>query len=164
MQTNYLSFCLFFTILGFSFQENTIETKNKNADIKTFNDIKGLSRKEEHLINEIDSLLNNMTETYENRLSNLSERINKLIDFREMINRKQEDKQIINGMINDIKLLKKEYKRNMNFTYMLFGVFLCIIIFFSFSGRISKNNFKRIPYGYRGAIEGQNITNQISIE
>ena len=102
MQTNYLSFCLFFTILGFSFQENTIETKNKNADIKTFNDIKGLSRKEEHLLNEIDLLLNNMTETYENRLSNLSERINKLIDLREMINRKQEDKQIINGMINDI--------------------------------------------------------------
>ena len=124
MQTNYLSFFLLFSILDFSFQENAIETKTKNIDIK------GLSRKEEHLLSEIDSLLNNMTKTYENRLSNISERINQLLDFKEMINKKQEDKQIINGIIDNIKLLKKEYRRNMNFTYMLFGLFLCIILFF----------------------------------
>ena len=105
-----------------------------------------------------------MTKTYENRLSNISERINQLLDFKEMINKKQEDKQIINGMIDNIKLLKKEYRRNMNLTYMLFGLFLCIIIFFSSLGRISKRKSKRIPYGYRGTIEGQNIINQISIE
>ncbi len=158
MQTNYLSFFLLFSILDFSFQENAIETKTKNIDIK------GLSRKEEHLLSEIDSLLNNMTKTYENRLSNISERINQLLDFKEMINKKQEDKQIINGIIDNIKLLKKEYRRNMNFTYMLFGLFLCIILFFSSLGRISKRKSKRIPLGYRGAIEGQNINNQISIE
>ena len=158
MQTNYLSFFLLFSILDLSFQENAIETKTKNIDIK------GLSRKEEHLLSEIDSLLNNMTKTYENRLSNISERINQLLDFKEMINKKQEDKQIINGIIDNIKLLKKEYRRNMNFTYMLFGLFLCIIIFFSSFGRISKRKSKRIPLGYRGAIEGQNINNQISIE
>ena len=158
MQTNYLSFFLLFSILDFSFQENAIETKTKNIDIK------GLSRKEEHLLSEIDSLLNNMTKTYENRLSNISERINQLLDFKEMINKKQEDKQIINGIIDNIKLLKKEYRRNMNFTYMLFGLFLCIILFFTSLGRISKRKSKRIPLGYRGAIEGQNINNQISIE
>ena len=36
--------------------------------------------------------------------------------------------------------------------------------FFSSLGRISKRKSKRIPLGYRGAIEGQNINNQISIE
>ena len=82
MQTNYLSFFLLFSILDFSFQENAIETKTKNIDIK------GFSRKEEHLLSEIDSLLNNMTKTYENRLSNISERINQLLDFKEMINKK----------------------------------------------------------------------------
>ena len=164
MKTNYLNLFLLFAILDFSFQENAIETKNKNFDIQTGNDIKGLSRKEEYLLNRIDSLLINMTETYENRLSKLSERINQLLDFKDLINRKQEDKQIINRMINDIKLLKKDYKRNLNITFVLLGVFLCIIIFFSFSDRISKNKIKRIPHGYRAAFEEQNITNQISIE
>ena len=98
MQTNYFSIILIFTFLDFSFQENSNETINKNIGIKTINNNKGLIRKELLLLNQIDLLLTNMTEIYENRLSNLSEKINQLLDFKELINRKQEDKQIINGM------------------------------------------------------------------
>ena len=131
MQTNFLSFYLIFTFFDFCFQENTNEKIDKNIGPKEINNNKDLSRKEDRFLNEIDSLLNNMTEIYENRLSNLSEKINQLLDFKELINRKLEDKQIINGMINDLRLLKKEYTRNLNFSFMLFGLFLFINIIFS---------------------------------
>ena len=163
MQTNYLSIILIFTFLDFSFQENTNETINKNIDIEAINNNKGLSRKEELLLNEIDLLLTNMTEIYENRLSNLSEKINQLLDFKELINRKQEDKQIINGMIKDLKLLKKEYTRNLNFTFMLFGLFLFINIIFSIYDYINKRNKKPNHQGYHKTTEEQDF-NQISIE
>ena len=163
MQTNYFSIILIFTFLNFSFQENSNETINKNIDIKTINNNKGLIRKEVRLLNEIDLLLTNMTEIYENRLSNLSEKINQLLDFKELINRKQEDKQIINGMINDLKLLKKEYTRNLNFTFMLVGLFLFTNIIFSIYDCINKRNKKPNHQGYHKTTEEQDF-NQISIE
>ena len=166
MQTNYLSIFFLITFLDFSVQENTNEIKNQNIGIKDINDFKDLNKKEEYDLNEVDSLLNNMTEIYENRLSNLSETINQLLDFKEMINRKQEENQIINGMINEIKLLKKEYKRNFNLTFILFGLFICINIIFAIYDCINKNKIKATSNGYRRAYEEQyyNQNNQISIE
>ena len=163
MQTNYLSIFFLITFLDFSVQENTNEIKNQNIGIKDINDFKDLNKKEEYDLNEVDSLLNNMTEIYENRLSNLSETINQLLDFKEMVNRKQEENQIINGMINDLRLLKKEYTRNLNFSFMLFGLFLFINIIFSIYDCINKNKKKATNQGYRRATEDQGF-NQISIE
>ena len=163
MQTNFLSFFLIFSFFDFCFQENTNEKIDKNIGPKEINNNKDLSRKEDRFLNEIDSLLNNMTEIYENRLSNLSEKINQLLDFKELINRKLEDKQIINGMINDLRLLKKEYTRNLNFSFMLFGLFLFINIIFSIYDCINKNKKKATNQGYRRATEDQGF-NQISIE
>ena len=161
MQTNYLPIFLILTFMDFSLEENANEVKNINIDNKTIN-IKGLSRKEESSLNEVDSLLKNMNQIYENRLSNLNQKINQLLDFKEMINKKQEETRIVNGLINDLKLLKREYSRNMNFTYILFGLFLCINIIFSIYDCINKSNIKRSHHGYRRTNEEQN--NQISIE
>ena len=173
----YLNFILFYSFIVSSLAANL---NNKNINIfKKRRYSNSLSRKEEKkqnsqydeikVLNEIDSLINNITGKYENELLNLTLKINNIINSsldtqNEIIKRAESEKIIINSMLNDIKLLKQKYKQNMFHTYILGGIIIITFLLFCIIDYLKKDNIQTIgSSGYKKAIEEQNTSNQISI-
>ena len=173
----YLNFILFYSFIVSSLAGNL---NNKNINIfKKRRYSNSLSRKEEKkqsiqydeikVLNEIDSLINNITGKYENELLNLTLKINNIINSsldtqNEIIKRAESEKIIINSMLNDIKLLKQKYKQNMFHTYILGGIIIITFLLFCIIDYLKKDNIQTIgSSGYKKAIEEQNTSNQISI-
>ena len=173
----YLNFILFYSFIVSSLAANL---NNKNINIfKKRRYSNSLSRKEEKkqnnqydeikVLNEIDSLINNITGKYENELLNLTLKINNIINSsldtqNEIIKRTESEKIIINSMLNDIKLLKQKYKQNMFHTYILGGIIIITFLLFCIIDYLKKDNIQTIgSSGYKKAIEEQNTSNQISI-
>ena len=186
------AFILYY-ILIFSIIYNSLENKKinrskfkKNNNKKVYfnnknnilgKDLKLLSKKEEtkiydevKILNEIDSMVKKITKTYESDLFNLTQRINSIIsstlNTQNEINKKAESEKItIENMLNEMRLLKEDYKKNMNYTYILCGIIFLIFIIFCFIDYLRKDNQPiPIPSGYHKTIEEQNVNNQLSIE
>ena len=172
-----MNFILFYSFIVSSLAGNL---NNKNINIfKKRRYSNSLSRKEEKkqnsqydeikVLNEIDSLINNITGKYENELLNLTLKINNIINSsldtqNEIIKRAESEKIIINSMLNDIKLLKQKYKQNMFHTYILGGIIIITFLLFCIIDYLKKDNIQTIgSSGYKKAIEEQNTSNQISI-
>ena len=175
----YLNFILFYSFIVSSLAGNL---NNKNINIfkkRRYSNSNSLSRKEEKkqnsqydeikVLNEIDSLINNITGKYENELLNLTLKINNIINSsldtqNEIIKRTESEKIIINSMLNDIKLLKQKYKQNMFHTYILGGIIIVTFLLFCIIDYLKKDNIQTIgSSGYKKATEEQNTSNQISI-
>ena len=181
-----LNFLLYFLLSFFIYLTSEESAINKN-DIKLINSIKNknlkksifktfLSRKEEKKIsnddnktlNEIDFLINNITEKFENQIYNLTIKINKMINSsleaqNELIKKTRDEKILINGLLDDIKLLKERNKRNIEFTYII-GIIIFIIFFiFCIFDYLKKYRTTSSPSGYQKALEEQKTINQLDI-
>ena len=177
MFVNKLNYILLFCFIVSSIEEN-LNNKNKYL-IKKKRYFNSLSKKEENnksnqydeqkILSEIDSLVNNITTKYENELLNLTLKINNIINTsldtqNEIIKRADSEKIMINKMLNDIKLLKEKYRKNIKHTYIMGGIIIITFLLFCIIDFLKKDNHQTIvPSGYNKAIEEQNNNNQISI-
>ena len=173
----YLNCIVLFCFIISSLEENLYN--NNKYRVKKGRYLNSLSKKEEtsksnqndelKILNEINSLINNITTKYENELLNLTLKINNIINTsldtqNEIIKRAESEKLMINRMVNDIKLLKEKYKKNMNHTYIMGGIIVLTFLMFCIIDCLKKDNSQTlVSSGYNKAIEGQSNNNQISI-
>ena len=171
-----LIYILLFCFIVSSLEENL---NNNKYIIKKGGFLNSLSKKEENnksnqydeqkILSEIDLLVNNITTKYENELLNLTLKINNIINSsldtqNEIIKRADSEKIMINKMLNDIKLLKEKYRKNIKHTYIMGGIIIITFLLFCIIDFLKKDNHQTIvPSGYNKAIEEQNNNNQISI-
>ena len=123
---------------------------------------------ERRIYKEIDLLVNNISEKYENEIFNLTLKIDNIINAslgaqNEIIQKSKSEKIMINKMLNDIKLLKEKYNQNIIHTYILCGIIIALLLFFCVIDFLKKGNSSFIPSGYHKTIEDQNNNNQITI-
>ena len=190
MKTSIIYYILLFSNI-YNSLENTIKylnkfgKKNNNKKVSFNNkdywkkDLNFLSKKEERnilanineekIIKEIDLIIKNITKNYENEIFNLSEKINYIInstlDTQNATNQREEsEKKEIDNLLTEINLLKENYKKNMNYTYILCGIIFIIFIFFFILDLLKKSS-QQVPAfsGYEKAIDSKNTNNQLSI-
>ena len=190
MKTSIIYYILLFSNI-YNSLENTIKylnkfgKKNNNKKVSFNNkdywkkDLNFLSKKEERnilanineekIIKEIDLIIKNITKNYENEIFNLSEKINYIInstlDTQNATNQREEsEKKEIDNLLTEINLLKENYKKNMNYTYILCGIIFIIFIFFFILDLLKKGS-QQVPAfsGYEKAIDSKNTNNQLSI-
>ena len=183
MKLNFIFYFLLCSFFYFSFEENTnnisyikIINAIKNKNLKKILNNALLSRKEEknatidenQLINEIDSLVNNIAEKFENQIYNLTIKINKIINSslqtqNDIIKRTRDEKNMINELLKDIKLLKEKNRQNMQYTYII-GIIIFIIFFiFCIFDYLKKYKTQSLPIGYRKTQDGIKVNNQLDI-
>ena len=178
MKIIFLYFCSISSFIFINLETNiygqNIFVNNNNISDKDNNSL--LNQKEEKLtdeakiLQELNILINNITIKYENKLLNLTNKINKILNYsldkqNEIIQRANSEKQIINKMMSEINLLKEKYNRNKNITYILIIIIIIIFLFFSIMDYLSNNyNPGYALSGYHKANEGQKNNNQLSID
>ena len=178
MKIIFLYFYLISSFIYISLEEN-IFRKNKfdnNNSISERNNDLLLSQKEEKLndetkiLQEMNVFVNSITKKYENKLFNLTNKINNILNSslekqNEIIQRVNSENQVINKMLNEIKLLKEKYNRSRKHTYILIIIIIILFLFFSFMGYLTNNyNQGYAISGYHKANEGHKSNNQLSID
>ena len=191
MKLNFLLYFLLSFFIYLTSEENAINRnnikiintiKNKNLKQSIFNTF--LSRKEEKNISnddnnktyddnnktliEIDSLINNITEKFENQIYNLTIKINKMINSsleaqNELIKKTRDEKILINGLLDDIKLLKERNKQNMKFTFIICIVIFIIFFIFCIFDYLRRQKTISSLAGYQKAREEQKTNIQLDI-
>ena len=99
-------------------------------------------------------------------LSNLSLKINDLINStlysREEILKEQEEELFIKEMLSEIDYLKKRYKRNKIFSFIIITIILITFFYFYSNDHLTRTRRRRY-YGYKNA-SIDNESNQLEIQ
>ena len=108
-----------------------------------------------------------ISEIFEERIFNLTYKMNEVIknavDFKEEISNKTEyEKEIINNMLEEIKILKKKYKRDIIFTYLI-GALILFTFFILYYNDYIIIRRRNKDFAYHRPEQNQN-SNQIDIE
>ena len=93
----------------------------------------------------------------------MNEVIKNAVDFKEEISNKTEyEKEIINNMLEEIKILKQKYKRDIIFTYLI-GALILFTFFILYYNDYIIIRRRNKDFAYQRPEQNQN-SNQIDIE
>ena len=90
--------------------------------------------------------------------------INDTLNEQDQIIKDAESEQItIKEMLNEINLLKKRYRRNMIFSYIIGIIILVTFIYFYWTDHLNRRRTRKYA-GYKNPVQSENENNQIDIE
>ena len=148
--------------IHFSFQQNNINNITKDGIISLEDIKKG--------INELnfENAISNITKLFQNQLFNLTEKlndlINKALENQELIlNDSESERLLIKDMLSEINTLKKRYRKNVVFTYIIGIIILCTFFIFYYTDHLNRRKRKKYA-GYKNPAQTEYESNQIDIE
>ena len=150
----------------FSFQQNNhiYNIINNNKD-----DQKRLEEIQRGLKDlNFEKAVSNITNLFKDQIFSLTGKINDLINDtlneQDQIIKDAESEQItIKEMLNEINLLKKRYRRNMIFSYIIGIIILVTFIYFYWTDHLNRRRTRKYA-GYKNPVQSENENNQIDIE
>ena len=118
--------------------------------------------------NEDDKTASNITELLNKKLINLKSQIinminNKLNSQEQLFEKADSEQKIIKSMLTEINYLKKRYKRNMIFSYVIGSIILFTFFVFYCYDNLNKRKAKKMR-GYKNPSQIQNENTQLDIE
>ena len=149
----------------FSFQQyNIYNSINSNKD-----DQKRLEEIQRGLKDlNFEKAVSNITNLFKDQILSLTGKINGLINDtlkeQDQIISDAESEQItIKEMLTEINLLKKRYRRNMIFSYIIGIIILVTFIYFYCTDHLNRRRTRKYA-GYKNPVQTENENNQLDIE
>ena len=116
----------------------------------------------------LDKAVSNITELLKKKLINLSSQINNMINNtlnaqEQLFKNADSEKKLMRSMLKEIKTLKKRYKRNMIFSYVIGTIILFTFFVFYCCDNINKRKANKMK-GYKNPSQTENENTQLDID